>query len=141
MYFDFQLCLLFLSLIISSEIISSYPVHQSETPIKKIVVRPVTQRNRRGNSQAIVRSGKAKNQSVPEMSPNSIIRVIDKSAVTLESFDKLRKNRTETRPIYYARAKVNGSFRNKHPIRGFPSETTPTANQSNDGKIIRAKKF
>lgn len=113
-------------------------MRQSQTPIKRIVIRPVMQNNRRGNPQTIARSGKAKK---PEVSPNSIIRVIDKSAVTPEPIDKLRKNRTETHPIHYARAKVNGTFRNKHPIRDFPSETTPTANQSNDAKFIRAKKF
>lgn len=117
-------------------------MHQSNTPIKKIFIRPVTRNNSRGNSQAIVGSAKAKNQLEPEISPNSIIRVIDKSRVTPESFQQLRKNRSkEAHPIYYARAKANGSFRNKHPIRAFPSDTTSTAYDLNDGKIVRPKKF
>lgn len=104
-------------------------MQQNDTAIKKIVVRPVKQDNLRGNSQAIVRRGKAQNQPEPEISPNSIIRFIDKSRVTPKSFHQLKKKQTEPHPIYYARAKVNGSFRNKHPIRDFPSETIPTANK------------
>lgn len=116
-------------------------MHQSDTPIKKIVIRPVKRNNRHGNSQPIVRNGKAQNQPEPDISPNSIIRVIDKSRARTESSPQLRKNQTQAHPIYYARAKVNGSFRNKHPIRDFPSETTPTANQLNDGKNFRTKKM
>lgn len=116
-------------------------MHQSDTPLKKIVIRPVTRNNRHGNSEVTVRSGKAQNQSKPEISPMSIIRNIDRSRVTPESLHQLRKNQTEAHPIYYARAKVNGSFRNKHPIRDFPSEITPTANELNDEKIVRSQTF
>lgn len=108
--------------------VTSQPVQSGDTPIQKIVIRPVISIPRSQSSPIPAnQQRKAKNDSLAADEPNSLIRVINKLPnvkFTPESRTKnphqlrFRVDLTNKFPIYFARAKVNGSFRN-HPIRSY----------------------
>lgn len=108
--------LIILKFLISN--ISSDPIQYSDTPIQKIMIQPVTRLDK--PADAMHRIAKTQNKYLPKIPSSSLIRITDKfQPVPLK---QLRKYRAEAYPIFYARALVNGSFRNNYPIRSFPSE-------------------
>lgn len=111
--------------------IASEPMQSDDTPIQKIIIRPTpaTQRSRSHRILTTEKTEKVENDTLAN-EENSVIRVIHKlppvKSVPLSRAKKynLRKLRfrmdssDDKYPIYYARTKVNGSFRN-HPIRPY----------------------
>lgn len=98
---------------------SAYPAKDDDTPIKKIVIRPTS---RSDFIQAKQHRSHARGRKI-ENEP-TIIKVLKKPAIKLTTLNHPKKFDSKVHilsgddTIYYAKAKVNGSFRNS-PIRAF----------------------
>lgn len=96
--------------------IMSYPAEISDTPIKKIIIQPTSSNYIRQtqNRQLNVHSNRGRNIE----NGSSIIKVLKKPAIKERTSKPKKYNSkvnilsTESNPIYFTRAKVNGSFRN-----------------------------
>lgn len=114
----------------------SYPAEYSDTPIKKIVIRPTTssefqQAHNRHLNANNNRGRKIQNEP-------SIIKLITKPAIKSRTsapkkYDsKVHILSAESNPIYFTRAKANGSFRDS-PITAIDSRKSrklrPTQHQ------------
>lgn len=110
---------MFLIFVVATNVILCDPIQINDTPIQKIMIRPITRRN--GTTSNTERSGKADNKHKLDLPPSSVIRVIDKAKFKPVSLNQLKFSNVEAYPIFHARAKANGSFRN-HPIRSISSE-------------------
>lgn len=106
--------------------INGYPLQDSETPIQKIVIRPLLRFRpiSVSDGNGVTKIKVHKRQKSPNIdlgdSPSSVITVIHKAPKkTLPKVHKLKfRIQPGRHPVYYARARVNGSFKD-HPIRSF----------------------